>query len=141
MKRVLRPGGLVGGYTWKRTASSDFAPYAAMMRVVRSIGGEVLSSPLVPEGSAEGMRATLQDAGYADIAVTEIEVTQSFRDFDDYWEVQTLPFSLPGKTVAKLDDARRARLRDLLRETLPTAPDGSITYLATAMAGRARKAR
>ena len=139
MKRVLRAGGLVGGYTWKRTATTDFAPYAPMLRGVESVGGEALRSAVVPEGSPDGMRATLAAAGFGDIAVTEIEVSQSFRNFDEYWEVQTLPFSPPGKSVAKLDDAQRARLHDLMRETLPTGVDGSITYSATAMAGKARK--
>ena len=32
MKRVLSSGGLVGGYTWKRTAVENFAPYAPVMR-------------------------------------------------------------------------------------------------------------
>lgn len=139
MHRVLRPGGLVAGYTWKRTANTDFAPYVPMMAGVKHIGGEVLTSPLVPEGSDEGMRASLTAAGFTDIAVNEIEVSQSFQNFDEYWEIQTLPFSPPGRTVAKLDDAQRARLREHMRETLPRAQDGSITYAATAMAGRARK--
>jgi len=77
------PGGLVAGYTWKRTANTDFAPYAPMMRGVKSIGAEPQVSPLVPEGSAEGMRASLQSASFADIAVTEIEVTRTFKNFDD----------------------------------------------------------
>jgi SAM-dependent methyltransferase len=139
MRRVLRPGGLVAGYTWKRTATADFAPYVPMLRGVESVGGEALRSPLVSEGSTDGMRAALAAAGYDAIAVTEIEVNQSFRDFDEYWEVQTLPFSPPGKSVARLDNAQCARLRDLLRETLPIASDGSITYSATALAGKARR--
>ena len=139
MRRVLRPGGLVAGYTWKRTATTDFAPYVPMLRGVESVGGEALRSPLVPEGSADGMHATLAAAGFDAIAVTEIEVRQSFRDFDEYWEVQTLSFSPPGKSVARLDDAQRTRLGDHLRATLPIAPDGSITYSATALAGKARK--
>lgn len=138
MKRVLKPDGLVGGYTWKRTATTDFAAYAPMLEGVERIGGEPLRSPVVPEGSTDGMRASLSAAGYTGVAVTEIEVTQSFNSFDEYWDVQTLPFSPPGRTVAKLDDNQRARLRDLLRETLPAA-DGSITYSATAVAGKARK--
>lgn len=137
MRRVLRPGGLVAGYTWKRTATTDFAAYAPMLRGVESVGGEALRSPIVPEGSAEGMHATLAATGYEAIAVTEIEVSQSFRDFDEYWDVQTLPFSPSGKSVARLDDAQRARLRDLMRETLPVASDGSITYSATALACKA----
>jgi SAM-dependent methyltransferase len=139
MRRVLRPGGLVAGYTWKRTATTDFAPYVPMLRGVESVGGEALRSPLVPEGSADGMHAALAAAGFDAIAVTEIEVRQSFRDFDEYWEVQTLSFSPPGKSVARLDDAQRTRLGDHLRATLPIAPDGSITYSATALAGKARK--
>jgi ubiquinone/menaquinone biosynthesis C-methylase UbiE len=139
MKRVLKPGGLIGGYTWKRTAIADFAPYAPMMHGVRQIGAEMLTSPLVPEASREGLRASLQSAGFVDTALTEIEVTRTFENFDDYWEVQTLPFSPPGRTVAKLDDAQRARLRDLMRQTLPAGPDGSITYSACAVACKARK--
>jgi len=139
MKRVLKSGGLVGGYTWKRSASADFAPYTAVMRAVRQIGAETLSSATIPEGSAEGMRASLQAAGFTGIAATEIEVTQSFKTFDEYWEVQSLPFSPPGKTIAKLDVAQRAKVQDLLREMLPAAADGSITYSATALAGKGRK--
>jgi SAM-dependent methyltransferase len=139
MWRVLRPGGLVAGYTWKRTATTDFAPYVPMLSGVESVGGEALRSPRVPEGSTDGMHASLAAAGFDAIAVTEIEVSQSFRDFDEYWGVQTLSFSPPGRSVARLDDAQRARLRDHLRKTLPTASDGSITYSATALAGKARK--
>jgi SAM-dependent methyltransferase len=138
MKRVLRPGGLVGGYTWKRTATTDFAAYGPMLEGVARIGGEPLRSPVVPEGSADGMRASLGAAGFIEIAVSEIEVSQTYENFDAYWGAQTLPFSPPGRSVAKLDDAQRARLRELLRETLPAA-DGTITYSATAVAGKARK--
>jgi len=51
-----------------------------------------------------------------------------------------MPFSPSGKTVAKLTDAQRAKLREAMREKLPAAADGSVTYAATAMAGKARKA-
>jgi len=140
MHRVLRPGGLIAGYTWKRNAAANFAPYAPMLRAARSLGGEPMSSPLVPEGTPEGMRATLAAAGFTDIVVTEIDVTRTFASFDEYWEIQTMPFSPSGKTVAKLTDAQRAKLREAMREKLPAAADGSVTYAATAMAGKARKA-
>ena len=139
MRRVLRPGGLMAGYTWKRTATRDFASYVPMLRGVESVGGEPLHSPIVPEGSADGMRASFSAAGYEAISITEIEVSQTFRNFDEYWEVQTLSFSPPGKSVARLDDRQRVRLRDHMRETLPIAADGSITYSATALAGKAYK--
>ena len=139
MSRVLRSGGLVGGYTWKRTAAENFAPYAPVMAGVDSIGGETLTSPLIPEGTAEGMRASLGAAGFIDIAVTEIEVTRTFRDFDAYWDIQSIPFSPPGRTIARLGEAQRARLRDVMRERMTPAADGSITHASTALAGKGRK--
>lgn len=138
MKRALRPGGLVGGYTWKRTATADFAAYAPMLRGAERVDGVALHSPVVPEGSSEGMRASLEAAGYAEIETTEIEVTQTYDSFAQYWEIMTLPFSPSGKTVAQLDDAQRAKLRDLMQETM-SAADGTVTYAAIAVAGKARK--
>jgi SAM-dependent methyltransferase len=139
MKRVLRAGGLVGAYTWKRTETEDFAPYAPVMAGVARLGADTLTSPLVPEGSAEGMRASLRAAGFTDVAVTELEVTRSFASFDEFWDVQTLPFSPPGRTIAKLGAAQRDELRALLRERLPAGADGSVTYAATALAGKGRR--
>lgn len=138
MKRVLAPGGLVGGYTWKRTQTTDFAAYAPFLRGAESVGGVALRSATVAEGTADGMRASLDAAGFVEAEATEIEVTQTYTSFEQYWDAQTLPFSPSGKTAAQLDDAQRMRLREVLRETL-CAKDGTITYPATAIAGKARK--
>jgi len=139
MKRVLRPRGLVGGYTWKRTATEDFAPYAPVMAGVRSIGAEPLTSPHVPEGSTAGMRESLAAAGFSEIDTTEIEVTRTFASFDEYWELQTIPFSPPGRTIAKLDKAQCARLQDVMRQRMTAGSDGRITHAATAVAGKGRR--
>jgi ubiquinone/menaquinone biosynthesis C-methylase UbiE len=138
MKRVAKPGGLVTGYTWERTAISDFAPYAPMMRAIRSLGVEPMQSPTVPEQSPEGLRASVQAAELTGIEVSRIEASQTFRDFDDYWEIQTLTISPAGKTVEQLDEVQRARLRHILLETLPAAADGTISYPARAVAFKAR---
>ena len=138
MQRVLVSGGLVGGYTWKREGLKEFAAYAPMIDGLAAIGEEPPHSAPVEESSIAGMRASLDAAGYADADAIEIAVTQTFRDFDEYWEIQTIPFHRAGKAVQALDEARRARLREHLRAKLPAA-DGTITYAATAIAGKARK--
>jgi len=138
MKRVLAPGGLVGGYTWRRTAESDMAAYWPMMRGAEAVGGQALRSAVVPEGTQDGMRASLAAAGFSDIATTEIEVSQTYVSFDDYWEAQTRPSSPPGRTVAALDERQRAKMRDMLRGTMPAA-DGTVTYSSVAIAGKGRK--
>lgn len=138
MKRVLASGGHVAGYTWKREGLKEFAAYAPMIDGLAAIGEEPPHSTPVEESSIAGMRAALEAAGFVDAAAIEIAVTQTFQDFDEYWEIQTIPFHRAGKAVQALDEARRARLREHLRSKLPAA-DGTITYAATAIAGKARK--
>ena len=139
MSRVARPGGIVTAYTWERSTRDDFAPYAAMLKGLNAIGVEAMRSPTVPEQQIDGLRATAAAAGLSGIDVCEIEATQSFADFDDYWTVQTLTVSPVGKTVAKLDDAQRSHLHETMRGIVPIAADGSITYAARAVALKARR--
>jgi SAM-dependent methyltransferase len=138
MKRVLKPGGIVGGYTWKRVGLKEFAAYAPVIDGIAAIGVPPPHSTPVEESSVAGMRASLQAAGYEDVAAIEIEVTQTYRDFGEYWQAQTVPFSRSGKAVQALDQTRRERLREYLSDKLP-ASDGTITYAATAVAGKGHK--
>ena len=86
----------------------------------------------------QGLRASAEAAALSDIVTTQIEAAQSFRNFDEYWEVQTLTVSPLGKAAAKLDESQRARLRETMRGLLPIASDGSITYSVRAVALKAR---
>ncbi len=139
MKRVARPGGLIAGYLWKRTATDEFAPYAPFFRALQHISGEEARSQVVPEANLDGLQASLAAARYRDIVAAEIEASQTFVNFDDFWQAQTPTFHPVGKTVAKLSEAKRGELRDHLRATLPIAADGSISYPARAVAFKARK--
>jgi ubiquinone/menaquinone biosynthesis C-methylase UbiE len=138
MKRVTKPGGLVSGYTWERSPTVKGAPYVPMMNGLRSIGVEPTTSPTVPEANLDGLREAVTRAGFRDIDVTVIEASQSYRDFDDYWQVQTMTFHPVGKSVAALDDKKRDELRDAMRKILPPDPAGQITYKARAVAFKAR---
>jgi len=137
MRRVAVRGGLVAGYTWERTPEVAFAPYAPMLAGIRSIGVDPITSPIIPEQTLDGLRASAEAAGFSDIVVTRIEAVQSFRDFDAYWQEQSVPVSV-GKTIGTLDDAQRERLRNVMRATLPIAADGTISYPARAVAFKAR---
>jgi ubiquinone/menaquinone biosynthesis C-methylase UbiE len=137
MKRVAVRGGLVAGYTWERTREVAFAPYAPMLAGLRSIGVDPISSPIIPEQNVEGLRASAEAAGFSDVVVSRIEAVQSFRDFETYWQEQSLPVSV-GKTVGTLNDAQRESLRNVMRATLPIAADGTISYPARAVTFKAR---
>jgi ubiquinone/menaquinone biosynthesis C-methylase UbiE len=142
MLRVTRSGGVVAGYTWRKSPTIIDAPYGPLARAVIEIAGNVMISPAVSEAMPEGLRATLTAGGYGDIEVTTLEASQTFRDFQDYWTSQTATFPHPvAKSVAALSDRDRERLRDMLRMALPAAVDGTITYSSRATAFKARKPR
>jgi hypothetical protein len=70
------------------------------------------------------------------VATRAIDVPTHFRDFDDYWS----PF-LGGQGPApryamSLSEERRVALRERLRASLPTEPDGAIHLIARAWAVR-----
>ena len=140
MLRVAKAGGIVAGYTWRKSAAILDAPYGPLARAVVEVAGDVASSPVVPEAMPDGLRASLAAHGYGDIDVTTIEATQTFRDFEDYWTSQTATFPHPvAQSALALGEDDRERLRSILRRALPPSADGTITYAARATAFKARK--
>ncbi len=137
MRRVLAPGGVVGGYVWD---------YADGMRMLRHFWDAAVAEDADARALDEGarfpicQRGGLEDcfgtAGLVDVVTRPLEVPTTFRDFDDYWT----PF-LGGQGPApgycsELADDRLERLRVRLRAELPTEPDGSIRLTARAWAVR-----
>ena len=139
MVRVTRPGGVVAAYLWD---------LAGEMQLIRRFweaaiaedpaAAELDEGRRFPTASQERLRALFTSAGLPSIEERPIDVPTVFRDFDDYWR----PFlggqgPAPGY-VLSLSETARARLRERLRRTLPTQPDGSIHLIARAWAVRAR---
>jgi SAM-dependent methyltransferase len=137
MARVARPRGTVGAYVW------DYAEGMGLMRYFWDAAG--LFDPKAKELD-EGQRFSLcqpeplsrlfLSAGLEEVEVGTIEVLTYFRDFDDYWS----PF-LGGQGPApnyamSLSEERRAELRERIRASLPSAPDGGIPLTARAWAIR-----
>jgi len=135
--RVTAPEGVAAAYVW------DYAEGMAMMR--HFWDAAIALDPAAAECD-EGRRfplcrpQSLHDlwtvAGLESVTVRAIEVPTVFADFDDYWN----PFlggqgPAPGYVTSLPEDHRRT-LRDLLRNSLPTNPDGSIPLTARAWAIR-----
>lgn len=137
LARVTAPGGVVAAYVrlgLRRRHGMLRSFWDAVVRL--DPGAAALDEGTrFPLCRPEPLRALWTGAGLDEVAVGEIEVPTVFVDLDDYWP----PF-LGGQgpaptSVASLDDARRAALRDLLAERLPTADDGSIPLSARAWTG------
>ena len=142
MVRVVRPGGNVAAYVW------DYADGMQMMRYFWDAAGA-----LDPRASEldEGRRFPLckpgplinlfQTAGLAEVEVRAIEVPTVFRDFEDYWS----PFlggqaPAPGY-VMSLSQEQQAALRERIRASLPTNPEGEHHLTARAWAVRGARIR
>ena len=139
MHRVARRGGFVSAYQWDRREDENHSPFAPIENGLRAIGAEVLQPPIVPEATSDGARAALHRAGFIDVEVATVEGRRSFRDFDEYWTIQSLPISPAGKSIAALSEAKRDELRTVMRRLLPAATGGSVSYSSRALAFKARK--
>jgi len=142
MARVTGKGGTIGAYVWD---------YAGKMELMRYFWDAAVE--LDPEAAKldEGVRFPLcrpealeklfASARLDRIEVQAIDIQTSFADFDDFWQ----PF-LGGQGPApayamSLDEPARVRLRDRIRERLPTEGSGSISLTARAWAVRAGVAK
>lgn len=137
LRRVVVPGGTIAAYVW------DYAGRMEMIRCFFDAAIELDPAAIAAdEGSRfsicapEPLRAAFAAAGFGASEVRAIEVPTVFRDFDDYWA----PFlggigPAPGYAM-QLTEEHRAALRERLRATLPTEPDGSIHLVARAWAVR-----
>jgi hypothetical protein len=136
MRRVTAPGVRIGAYVWdcaeKMELIRHFWDAAIALDPGAAAQDEARRFPLC---RPEALRDLFAGAGLAGVEVAALDVETPFVGFDDYWE----PFlggqgPAPGY-VMSLDEARRHRLRERLRERL-TPGGGPFTLIARAWAVR-----
>jgi SAM-dependent methyltransferase len=139
MARVTRKEGTIAAYVW------DYAGRMELMRLfwdaaveLDPAAGTLDEGVRFPMCRPEALEKLFASAELKEVEVKPIDIPTPFADFEDYWR----PF-LGGQGPApayamSLDEPARARLRDRIRERLPTGPDGSISLAARAWAVRAR---
>lgn len=141
MRRVSSPGGCIAAYVW------DYAGKMELMRAfwdaaagLDSRAGALDEGIRFPLCRAEALEQLFASAGLRDVATTALDIPTPFASFDDYWE-PFLGAQGPAPAYAmSLDEQARARLRERLRQRLPTRADGSIELAARAWAVRATSA-
>jgi SAM-dependent methyltransferase len=141
MARVTDKGGTIAAYVWDYAGKMELMRYFWDAAVELNPGAAKLDEGVrFPLCRPEALERLFASAGLAEIEMKPVDVPTLFADFDDYWQ----PFlggqgPAPGYAVS-LDETARARLRDRIRERLPTAADGSISLTARAWAVRGRVA-
>jgi SAM-dependent methyltransferase len=137
MRRVAAPGAVIGVYVW------DYAGEMQLIRRFFDAAVELDPAAVAHDEGArfsicapEPLRNAFAAAGLDEVVVRSIDVATDFRDFDDYWTPFLRGVGVAPAFAVALDEPARARLRERLRATLPTAPDGSIHLIARAWAVR-----
>jgi SAM-dependent methyltransferase len=137
IRRVCRRGGRVGAYVWD---------YAERMEPIRRFFDAAATVDVGAREADEGARFpicrpgplgdALRVAGFANVSVREIEIPAEYADFDAYWTPFLSGVGAAPRYLVGLDGAAQAAIREQLRATLPTEPDGSIHLVARAWAVR-----
>jgi SAM-dependent methyltransferase len=136
---VTSPGGLIAAYVWD---------YEDGMMMMRHFWDAAIEEDPAARSKGEGSRfplckpdplkAAFDTAGLSDVVIRPIDVTDSFENFEEYWA----PFlsgeaAAPGY-LASLPAQRQAKVREIVRNRVPIAADGSITLTCRAWAVRGR---
>ena len=138
MARATGKDGTIAAYVW------DYAGKMELMRFFWDAAAALdPNATSLDEGARfplcrpEALTKLFIESGLKDVDVRSLDTPTPFRNFDDYWQ----PF-LGGQGPApayamSLDETARARLRDRIRERIPTETNGSISLVARAWAIRA----
>lgn len=115
-RRVLRDGGKVAFSVWGGPADNPWITIPGM--TIRNLGHEMGGDPFAPGGifsmaDHEVIRKMLNDAGFKNATIEDIQVHWTTRNFDESWDFMTNvagPISmilkvLPDDAIAELQDA------------------------------------
>ena len=131
MRRVVRSGGLVAAYAWDIPARSF--PLEPIQAELRAIGLTPMLPPRADIARAPALHAAWEEAGLTGLRQINIPVTRSFVDFEDFWAAMLGTGSMRA-SLDKLAPADAAALKSRVRDKLPTASDGRVSYSASANA-------
>ena len=136
MRRVARPGGLVGAYVWDFVP--ELSPSGPLRRAMRRFGVEVPGIPGTEASRPDALLRLFQGAALEQIETRTIDVCLAYADFQDFWQAQTPGYAPTTKIIAAMKEGERARLMRAVQSALPSGPNGSIEYCARANAIKAR---
>jgi SAM-dependent methyltransferase len=133
MARLAKPGALVASYVWDYSEGMQLMRYFwDAAKAVDPAAEQADEAARFPICRPEGLLALWEGAGLGEVQADAIVVPTVFADFGDYWR----PF-LGGQGAAPaylmgLPQEQRSAIEAVLRDRLPTGPQGQIPLHAKA---------
>jgi ubiquinone/menaquinone biosynthesis C-methylase UbiE len=136
MKRVTKPGGVIGTSLWDTAAgmspSNPLWEAATALDLPADIPSAGSSS-----NSAGGLVKLLSEAGLENVTVTDIVIERRFSSFDEYWMPLATGEGVPGKFLASLSPEQKTAVREQIRKNLlRDRTEGSFSIRSKASAAR-----
>jgi SAM-dependent methyltransferase len=120
MRRVTRSGGVVAACVWDHAGGRG--PLGTFWRAAASLDPTVVDESDLP-GAREGHLGRLfEAAGLTGVETSVVTAVREHPSFEDWWEPYTGGVGPAGIYVRRLEPAARERLRERLRELLPSGP-------------------
>jgi SAM-dependent methyltransferase len=135
MVRVVRPGGSVSAYLWDMLGGGF--PMEPIQAELRAAGLNPVRPPSVGVSRLDALRQAWLDAGLDGVETTEITVSRTFDDFDQFWSITT-SIGTSRSLLASLPADEVGRLKERVRARLPADAGGRISYEARANAIKGR---
>jgi SAM-dependent methyltransferase len=141
--RVLRPGGRLVLAVWGEAEQNLW-----LSNLLEAVMSHLSAPPPEPGspgpfalGSPAHLRNLLDQAGFAEVEVDEVETKQPYDSLDAWWEKL---LSVGGPLKAVLDPLPESELDSIRNAALSSArefvtDDGSVAFPATVIGARARK--
>jgi trans-aconitate methyltransferase len=141
MVRVVENGGRVALYVWDYPGHMQIMRHFFDVATALDPGARDFDDGVkAPFCRPAPLAALLAGAELAMVETRAIDIPTAFAGFDDYWTPFLGGTGSAPRYCMSLSEAARDRLREALRQRLPTGPDGEILLAARAWAARGRKA-
>jgi SAM-dependent methyltransferase len=141
MKRVARPGAVVGAAVWDARGGfvatrMFFDTAAAIFPSANERRARSYTRPMTRPGE---LAAAWRAAGLTEVVETTLMIRMEFASFDDYWRPYQGKDGPQAEYLASLGEDERSQLKEAMRRAyIDGEPDGPRSYAALAWAVKGR---
>jgi ubiquinone/menaquinone biosynthesis C-methylase UbiE len=124
MRRVARPGAIVGAYVWD--FETERSPSGPMRRALRRLQVALPEIPGTHASSLPALTSVFAGVGLVDVSALAFDVSLSFRSFEECWQSQAASYGPIGAILASMSVAERVRLKAAVRDDLAAEMSGPV---------------